>query len=105
MQRCINVPFDFRGKEYFAIVRKQIISNKINYKIRIMNHRLDSLLHKSNLNIIEEGDSNMLLAQEGKMAEQTELRLSILRALTNQIAGQGHTSFDFITDFKLLTPF
>ena len=57
MHRCINVPFDFKGKEYFAIVRQQTINNKINYKIRIMNHRLDSLLHKSNLNIIEEGDA------------------------------------------------
>ena len=105
MQRCINVPFDFKGKEYYAIVRKQIISNKKNYKVRIMNHRLDSLLHKSNLNIIEEDDTNMLLTQEGKMTEETELRLSILRALSNQIAIQGHSSFDFITDFKLLTPF
>jgi cell division GTPase FtsZ len=105
MQRCINVPFNFRGKEYYAIVRRQIINKKKNYKIRIMNHRLDSLLHKSNLNIIEEGDSNVLLLQEGKLAEEIQLRESIIRALTEQISSHGPVNYDFIKDFKLLTPF
>jgi cell division GTPase FtsZ len=104
MQRCINVPFNFKGKEYYAIVRQHIINNKKNYKIRIMNHRLDSLLHKSNLNIIEEGDGNLLL-QEDKLTEETELRETIIRALTDEISSQGHVNYDFIKDFKLLTPF
>jgi len=105
MQRCINVPFNFRGKEYYAIVRQHKINNKKNYKIRIMNHRLDSLLHKSNLNIIEEGEINRLLEQVGKKTEEAELRDSIIRALTDQITNRAHVNYDFIKDFKLLTPF
>ena len=105
MHRCINVPFDFQGKEYYAIIRQQIINNKKNYKIRIMNHRLDTLLHKNNLNVFEEGDVHISLIEASKLTEETELRQVILTSLTNQLPGGNRVNFDFISDFKLLTPF
>lgn len=105
MYRCINVPFDFQGKEYYAIIRQQIINNKKNYKIRIMNHRLDALLHKSNLNVFEEEDVHISLIEASKLTEEAELRQVIITSLTNQLPGGHRANFDFISDFKLLTPF
>ncbi|HTE23517.1 hypothetical protein [Flavitalea sp.] len=104
MQRCFNVPFDFKGKEYYAIVRQQTINNKKNYKIRVMNHRLDALLHKSNLTIIEECDGNVSLPPGSNLTEEGELHLSIARALSIQLSHHCNADFDFIPGFKLLTP-
>ncbi|MHA4844205.1 hypothetical protein ACX0G7_08575 [Flavitalea antarctica] len=106
MERCINVGFTFNGKEYFAIIRRQTINNKKYYKIRIMNQRLDALLHKSNCNIINEYDGYIALPEAGKWSEGSELLLTIAKELKKELGREGRDhDFGFVTDFRLLTPY
>jgi hypothetical protein len=106
MQRCINVPFTFKGKEYYSIIRRQTINDKKYYKIRIMNHRLDALLHKSNCNIINEYDGYIALPEMSKWTEETELLLTVAKELKKELSLQGRDrDFKFITDFRLLSPY
>jgi hypothetical protein len=106
MQRCINVPFTFKGKEYFAILRRQTLNNKNCYKIRIMNSRLDTILHKSDRNIIDEHDGYLVLPEINKSTEEAKLLLAVASELKNELARQGREHhFKFITDFRLLTPY
>ncbi|RYE52472.1 MAG: hypothetical protein EOP48_16430 [Sphingobacteriales bacterium] len=106
MQRCISVPFDFKGKEYYAIVRQYAIDHKVYYKIRIMNHRLDSMLHKSNLNIIEECDGHLAIPNMDKWTLEGELSLSVIQELIMRLSNYDeHNQYDLITEYGLLTPF
>lgn len=52
--RCMSVPFTFKGKEYYAIVRRRMKGMKTLYHIRIMNHQLDLLLSRGGLSDLEE---------------------------------------------------
>ena len=106
MERCINVEFTFKGKEYFAIIRRQTINHNRYYKIRIMNHRLDALLHKSNCNIINEYDGYIALPEMSKWTEESELLLTIAKELKKELCREGRDhDFRFVTDFRLLTPY
>lgn len=106
MERCISVSFDFKGKQYYAIVRHRTIENKRFYKIRIMNHRLDSMLNRGNFSIIEEQDGKICFPGMEEQLPESKLRVMIARELISQIRqDEGETRYDFITDFKLLTPY
>jgi hypothetical protein len=106
MKRCISVSFDFKGKQYYAIVRHRTIENKRFYKIRIMNHRLDTLLNRGNFSILEEQDGNVCFPGMDEQLPESKLRATIASELISQIKQEeGEKRYSFITDFKLLTPY
>ena len=106
MQRCISVSFEFKGKEFYAIVRRREIQNRTFYKIRIMNYRLDALVHKSNANVIKEVDGRLLLPQNDLSSEAVQIQLSVAKQLSQHLSQeQSHRGHTPVNDFRLLTPF
>ena len=106
MHPCISVRFEFKGKEYYAIVRQSTFNNRILYRIRIMNHRLDALLHKANLNIIEASDDRLVLPEMKNQKAELMLLMSVAKGMSMQLFKTTEEKpFHFITDFELLTPF
>jgi hypothetical protein len=106
MKRCISVSFDFKGKEYYAIVRHREAESKKYYRIRIMNQRLDAMLNKGNFAIIEEVDGTVVCPGCDPSSPESQIRANIARELIQQLNDQStKEEFTFITDFKLLTPY
>lgn len=64
--------FEFEGKEYFAILRKRQTGDGTRMHVRIMNHKLDSLLGKECNNTFSENNHTPFLNAAGK----NEQRLS-----------------------------
>jgi hypothetical protein len=105
MKRCISVSFDFKGKEYYAIVRHREADSKTFYRISIMDHKLDALLNKGNFNIIEEVDGTVVCPGVTSEGAEVEIRAKIARELVLQLKQQQpEQQYTFIKDFKLLTP-
>ena len=107
MQRCISVGFEYRGKEYFAIVRQRVMEGKNYYKVRIMNNRLDSLLSSDSGNLIEEHECRVPATfTDDKNNEAIRLRNCIIPRLAQQIKIEtSKTPVARIKEFDLLTPY
>jgi hypothetical protein len=103
MKRCSSVSFVFKGKEYFAIVRQRLSNGKGFYHIRIMNHKLDSLLNKNNLSLIEVSDGKLVAPTSGidesiqnSASEKTE------KFGVNELRQKA---FEIIKNYDHLTPY
>ena len=106
MKRCFSVSFDYKGKEYFAIVRHRSVDNKGFFHIRIMNHRLDALINKNNLSIIEEKDGSVCISEAELNSEDSIIQAAIVRELLKEIEEKDDgNEYVHISDFPLLTPF
>jgi len=106
MQRCLSVAFEFKGREYYAIVRHRVMKTKSYFKVRIMNHRLDSMLNRGNGNIIEEQDWEIALTASSESGEEAVLRSCIANQLVRQLQlDHNKNQSTTIKDFSLLTPY
>ncbi|MEX6689795.1 hypothetical protein QTN47_19975 [Danxiaibacter flavus] len=72
MSDVTSFSFEFEGKEYFAILRRRETGDGARLHVRIMNHKLDSLLGKECDNTFSEGERTPFPNTTGK----SEQRLS-----------------------------
>ena len=106
MKRCISVSFDYKGKEYFAIVRHRSVDHKGFYHIRIMNHRLDALINKHNLSMIEEKDGTLCTPETGSHSEDYIIQAAIVDELVKELEENDDViEYVHISYYPLLTPF
>ncbi len=62
--------FEFQGKEYFAILRRRETAHGAEMHVRIMNHRLDTLLGKECNNSFSESEKTTGTDGPGKKDKQ-----------------------------------
>ena len=79
----MSVPFTFKGKEYYAIVRRRMTGMKTVYHIRIMNHQLDLLLSRGGLSDIE--DTGVGFAKNPEVHEAAMLYNLIIEGIAKQL--------------------
>ncbi len=67
MSEVKSLSFVFEGKEYYAIVRKRSTIQGLQYHVRIMNHKLDTMLgHECNNSFLTKNNVPFPAASDAK---------------------------------------
>lgn len=84
MTKIISLPFEFRGKEYYTLIRARSTAECTTFKITIMNGELEQALHGDNT--LEYRDGYFVANMQGDGSESSGLKRTVLNALEEYLA-------------------
>lgn len=75
--------FVFEGKEYYAILRKRLTKQGFQYHVRIMNHKLDTMLgHECNNFFLTKDDVPFPVATDNKEGRLSNIICDRVKAMS-----------------------
>lgn len=104
MNRISSTSFNFEGQEFFCIIRYRKFDNMERYIVRIMNHRLDSLLADQQMNVLVKVDGKFIAAPKSISVQQMLLRSAIIERIESGNIQQTSGRINLIRDMSLITP-
>ena len=83
MGTIMSIGFEFKGKEYYTLIRVKEKSDKTEYHITVMNGELEKLLYGNH--IINEVNGHLQIDSGLEVNEQGKLKRQIIDALIKHL--------------------
>jgi hypothetical protein len=94
MPKIISVPFDFRGRQYYCLVRFKNKNDHTELYVTIMNGDLERLLHGNNKFQYQNGYLVVDIPTDGSI--QAELKLQLVYVLDDYLCKHREESAELI---------